>query len=149
MKLAIAHTFDATPDRVFAGLTDPSVLQRTIDGCEKMVKTGEDSYDAHLKIGLAGFKGSYVGRVRMSEKRPPESFTLEIDGKGAPGFLKATVRLRLAAKGAQTELSGEAEATVGGVIAAVGSRLIEAAAKRMTADFFARIAAEITSPRAS
>lgn len=149
MKLAIAQAFDAAPAQVFAALTDPAVLQRSIEGCEKMVKTGEDAYDVHLKVGIAGFKGSYTGKVRMSEKQPPESFTLAIEGKGAPGFLKATVRLRLAAAGARTELTGEADATVGGVIAAVGSRLIEAAAKRMTADFFGRIAAELTSPRAS
>lgn len=149
MKLAIAHTFAAAPARVFAALIDPAVLQRCIDGCEKMVRTGEDAYDVHLKLGLAGFKGSYVGKVRITAKQAPESLTLAIEGKGGPGFVKATATLRLAAAGERTELSGESDATVGGVIAAVGSRLIEAAAKRMQADFFARLDAEITSSRAS
>ena len=149
MKLAISHTFDATPSHVYAALTDPVVLQRCIDGCERMVKTGEDSYDAQLKIGFAGLKGTYSGQVRITEKQPPESLTLAIEGKGAAGFLRATSRIRLAAKGNQTELSGESDATVGGVIAAVGSRLIDAAAKKMMSDFFGRVAAEITSNRAS
>jgi carbon monoxide dehydrogenase subunit G len=75
--------------------------------------------------------------------------TLAIDGSGAPGFVKATAQIRLAAKGEQTELSGEGEGSVGGIVAAVGSRLIEAAAKKMSTDFFTRLAAQLTSSRAS
>ena len=149
MKLAISHTFAAAPAQVFAAITDPAVLQRCIDGCEKMEKTAEDSYTVHLKVGVAGMKGAYGGKVQITEKRPPESMTLALEGKGPPGFVRATAQLKLVAAGDRTELSGEADATVGGLIAAVGSRLIEAAAKKMAADFFARLGAEITGSRAS
>lgn len=149
MKLQISHSFAATPAQVFAALIDPGVLQRCIDGCEKMEKTGEDAYTVHLKVGIAGMKGSYAGKVQITEKRPPEALTLAIDGKGAPGFLKATARMRLAAAGDRTQLSGEADATVGGLIAAIGSRLIEAAAKKMMGEFFAKLETEISGRRAS
>jgi carbon monoxide dehydrogenase subunit G len=149
MKVPLSHAFAATPAQVFAALTDPVSLQRAIDGCEKMVKTGEDAYEAHLKVGLGTIKGNYLGKIRITAKQPPESLTLAIEGNGAPGFVKATAQIRLAAKGDRTELSGEGDGVVGGLIAAVGSRLIEAAAKKMTTDFFTRLAAEITSPRAS
>jgi carbon monoxide dehydrogenase subunit G len=149
MRIPIAHTFSATPAQVFEALIDPAVLQRSIDGCERMEKTGDDSYDVHLKVGVAGMKGSYAGKVRITAKQPPESMTLEVEGKGPPGFIRGKAQLRLTAKGDQTELSGESDATVGGLIAAVGSRLIEMAARKMMADFFARVAGEITSRRAS
>jgi carbon monoxide dehydrogenase subunit G len=149
MKLQISHSFSATPGRVFAAVLDPSVLQRCIDGCEKMEKTGEDTYTVQLKVGIAGLKGSYTGKVQITEKRPPEALTLAIDGKGAPGFLKAIARMQLSAAGDRTQLSGEADATVGGLIAAIGSRLIEAAAKKMMGEFFARLEAEISARRAS
>jgi hypothetical protein len=149
MKLPIAHTFAATPAQVFEALVDPAVLQRCIDGCEKMEKTGDDSYDVHLKVGVAGMKGAYAGKVRITAKQPPESMTLEIEGKGPPGFVRSTAKLRFTAKGDQTELAGESDATVGGLIAAVGSRLIEVAAKKMMAEFFTRVAGEITSRRVS
>lgn len=149
MKVSLSHRFAATPAQVFAALTDPASLQRAIDGCEKMLKTGEDTYEAHLKVGLGSIRGSYLGKIQMTAKQPPESLTLAINGNGATGFVKATAQIRLAAKGDQTELSGEGEGTLGGIIAAVGSRLLEAAAKKMTTDFFTRLAAEITSPRAS
>ena len=76
---------------------DPAVLQKCIEGCEKMEKTGEDSFDAHLKIGVAGIKGSYVGKIRIVEKEPPESFTLQVEGKGGPGWMKGTARIRIRA----------------------------------------------------
>ena len=48
MKLPMSHAFAASPAEVFAAITDPAVLQRCIDGCERMEKTGEDSYTVHL-----------------------------------------------------------------------------------------------------
>jgi len=143
MKLSATYQINAPRDKVFAAITDPAVLQRAIDGCEKMVKTGEDSYDAHLKIGLAGLKGSYVGKIQLKDQKPPDSYTLLIEGKGAPGFVKSTARVRLADKGGQTELHCEAEAQVGGLIAAIGSRLIEATAKKMMDEFFRKFAEQL------
>ncbi len=141
MKLSATQTIAAPRDKVFAAITDPAVLQRCIEGCEKMVKTAEDSYDAHLKLGVAGIKGSYVGKVQLKDMKPPASYTLILEGKGGPGFVKGTARIRLEAKAAQTELQCEADAQVGGVIAAIGSRLIEAVARKMMADFFGKFTA--------
>src|ERR1041385_6517124 len=143
MKLAGLYTLPAPREKVFATITDPAVLQRVIDGCEKMVKTGDDSYDAHLKIGVAGLKGSYVGKVQMKDKHAPESYTLLIEGKGGPGFVKGTAKIQLADKGEQTELHCDADAQVGGLIAAIGSRLIEATAKKMMDEFFRKLGEQL------
>jgi carbon monoxide dehydrogenase subunit G len=143
MKLTGTYRFDVPRERVFSAITDPVILQKVIDGCEKMVKTGENSYDAHLKIGVAGLKGSYVGKVQLQNLRAPESYTLIIEGKGGPGFVKGTAQITLktiagtATEG--TELRCEADAQVGGLIAAIGSRLIEAAAKKMMDEFFRKL----------
>jgi carbon monoxide dehydrogenase subunit G len=144
MKLSGTYQVSAPRDKVYAAITDPVVLQRVIDGCEKMVQTGEDSYDAHLKIGLAGMKGSYVGKIQMKDRKPPESYTLIIEGKGGPGFVKGTARVQLAGKDGQTEIQCDADAQVGGLIAAVGSRLIEAAARRMMDEFFRKFGEQLT-----
>jgi carbon monoxide dehydrogenase subunit G len=72
-----------------------------------------------------------------------------MEGKGAPGFVRTTAKIRLAPSGAGTSLAGEADATVGGILAAVGARLIEAASKKMMADFFGRLDADLTSRRSS
>src|SRR5438093_3191023 len=120
MKLTATYHVSAPREKVFAALIDPAIIQRSIDGCEKMVKTGDDSYDAHLKIGVAGLKGSYVGKVQMKDKQPPAAYTLLIEGKGGPGFVKGTAKIQLTDKGEQTELHCDADAQVGGLIAAIG-----------------------------
>jgi carbon monoxide dehydrogenase subunit G len=136
MKLTATHSLAAPREKVFRAITDPVVLQRVIDGCEKMVQTGEGAYDAHLKIGIAGLKGSYVGKVQLKDLNAPESYTLVIEGKGGPGFVKGTAKIRLTDKAGQTELHCDADAQVGGMIAALGSRLIAPAAKKMMDEFF-------------
>src|SRR5439155_564419 len=82
-----------------------------------------------------GIKGSYVGKLQLKDKKLPESYTLVMEGKGASGFVHSTARIQLVEKDQETELHCEADAQVGGPIAAIGSRLIEAAAKKMTDDF--------------
>ena len=140
MKFSTTQHITAPRAKVYAGITDPVVLQRCIEGCEKLVRTGEDTYDAHLQLGLAGIKGGYVGKLQLTDKKLPESYTLVMEGKGAPGFVRSTARIRLVEKDQETELHCEADAQVGGPIAAIGSRLIEAAAKKMTDDFFKKFA---------
>src|ERR1043166_7131078 len=145
MKLSMAQRIKAPRGKVFAGLTDPAVLQQCIQGCEKLVRTGEDTYDAHLQLGLAGIKGNYVAKLQLTDKHLPESYTLVMEGKGAPGFVRSTARIRLVENKQETDLLCEADAQVGGMIAAIGSRLIESAAKKLTEDFFKNFARAIES----
>ena len=143
MKIRATHEYNAPPEKIFTALVDPAVLQKCIEGCEQMEKTGEDSYDAKLKIGVAGIKGNYTGKVRIAEKKPPESFTLQAEGNGAPGWVKGTAKIQIAPKGEGSALQCDANGQVGGLVAAVGSRLIEAAGKKMLNDFLRKIGEQL------
>jgi hypothetical protein len=140
MKLSWEQDFGAAPGRVFAALLDPGTLKSAIEGCEKLERLAENRYDVVLKLGLAGLKGTYSGNVEVRDARPPEELTIAFEGKGPGGFVRGSARARLAARAEGTRLSAEGEATVGGVLAAVGSRLIEAAARKVVGDFFRRLA---------
>ena len=143
MKLSATYVFEALPEKVFAALIDPAILQKCIEGCEKMEKTGEDAYDANLKVGVAGIKGSYVGKIRIEEKKPPESITLQAEGKGGPGWVKGTARIQISPLGEGSELQCESEGQVGGLIAQVGSRLVEAVGKKMQDEFFRKLGQQL------
>jgi len=143
MKLSLSYPIPAPRDRVFSAITDPLILQRCIEGCEKMVQTGANAYDVHLKIGVAGLKGNYSGKVQLLDVKCPEAYTLILEGKGAPGFVKGAANLQLIDREAQTELRCEADIQVGGMIAAIGSRLIEATARKTMDDFFKKFAAAL------
>jgi carbon monoxide dehydrogenase subunit G len=143
VKLTGTYHVPAPPERVFAALVDPLVLQRCIEGAERLVRTADDRYDVHLRLGIGAIKGAYVGAVRLADKHPPERFTLQVEGKGAPGFVRGSAVIQLAVHEAGTEATCDAEGQVGGPIAAVGSRLIEAAGRKLMDRFFERLSAEV------
>jgi uncharacterized protein len=144
MRLTGAYRVPAPRERVFATLTDPAALQRLIPGCESLVKRDDSVYVARLKAGLGSIKGTYTGEVRMTNVNQPESYTLIVDGRGSGGFAKGTANIRLTAVEAETEVDCSADVTVGGAIAAVGSRLVEVAARRMMDWFFAALLVEVS-----
>ena len=139
MKITLSSTVPAPRERVFAALIDPAILQKCIPGCESLVETGPDTYEATLKIGVAGLKGTYKGKASISNTRPPEALTLGFEGKGGPGFVRGSAAIALSADGTATNVSCEADVQVGGLIAAVGSRLFEATAKKLADDFFRQL----------
>lgn len=144
MKLSATYRIPAPRERVFAALNAPDVLQRLIEGCESFVKRADGGYEARLKVGLGSITGTYIGEARMQDVNPPESYTLIVNGRGGPGFVKGEAKMRLQASGDATDVICVADAQVGGAIVAVGSRLIEVAARRMMDKFFAKLAAEMS-----
>ena len=145
MKLNLVSVIPAERDRVFAALVDPEVLRLAIPGCESLTETGPDEYAATLKIGAAGLKGTYNGKTIVADKVPPEALTLKFEGKGAPGFVRGSSAITLTEQDGSTRVEAVADVQVGGLIAAVGSRLVEAAARKLADDFFRQVAQQLTA----
>ena len=143
MKITTSSVINADRARVFEALTDPAILQRAIPGCESLTAVGPDVYEATLKIGVAGLKGSYKGTASIRDKRPPDALTLSFEGKGAPGFVRGSAAITLAEETGSTRVETVADVQVGGLIAAVGSRLVEATARKLTDDFFRQLSTVI------
>ena len=137
MKISGAATMHAPADKVWTALNDPAVLVRTIPGCEQLEATGPDSYRLTVTAGVASIKGTYTGEVALSEKQEPASFLMTASGAGGPGTVSTSVQVRLAPNGdGGTELSYDADAVIGGMIASVGQRMLVSVAKKMAREFF-------------
>lgn len=143
MKLSGAYQINAPRQKVWDALNNPDVLTKCIPGCEKLERTEADTYTATLKVGVAGIKGNYTGKVSLKDQVPLTSYTLLVEGKGGPGFIKGASKIHLTDKDGGTEIKYEADMQVGGLIAAVGSRMIEGAGKMMAEQFFKALAAEV------
>ena len=143
MKLTTSALIPAARDRVFAALMDPEILRRCIPGCETLTASGPDAYQATLKIGVAGLKGTYGGKAAIRDRQPPDSLTLSFDGKGGPGFVRGSAAIVLSDEGGGTRVTSQADVQVGGLIAAVGSRLVEAASRKLANDFFRQLSVEL------
>lgn len=128
MKLAGDYVFEAPVDEVWSALMDPEVLAAVMPGCEKLEKDG-NVFTGDMNIKVGPVQGKFNGRVELKDVQEPTSYTMIIDGKGVPGFVKATAKITLAPDGTSTKITYDADAQVGGKIASVGQRLIEATSK--------------------
>jgi uncharacterized protein len=143
MKLSGTYQFKAPRQKVWEALNNPDVLSKCIPGCEKLERTDGDNYTAHLKVGVAAIKGSYTGKVSLKDIVPPNSYTLHVEGKGGPGFLKGASKIQIADEDGGTEVKFEADMQIGGLIASVGSRMVEGVGKMLADQFFKALAAQV------
>ena len=142
MKLEGSHQLSASRKRVYESLINPEVLKRCIPGCEKLERTGDNTYAATLRTGVGTIKGLFNGNVRLEDLREPEHFRMVVDGKGSPGFLKGSGDLDLLEEGEGTKVNYSGDIQVGGTIASVGQRMIQGTVKMMATQFFTALAAE-------
>ena len=129
MDVEGSHTFDAPRDVVWPMLLDPEVLAQILPGCEHLEQVGDNRFEGALEIKIGPVQGTFDGIITLSDIVEPESATIVISGEGAPGFVNGTGRLRLEAAGDQSILHYEGDAQIGGRLAAVGQRLIDASTK--------------------
>jgi carbon monoxide dehydrogenase subunit G len=138
---AVLH---ADPERVWAVITDPAVLARTIPGCESLEQVGDDEYKMNVTVGVGAIRGTYAGGVKLSDQQRPTSYVMHASGAGGPGNVRATVRINLQPDTDSTTLTYSADAVVGGPVAGVGQRMMTGVAKRMAGQFFKAIDDELT-----
>jgi uncharacterized protein len=134
----------ADPDRVWAVITDPAVLARTIPGCESLEQVGDDEYRMNVSVGVGAIRGTYAGEVKLTDQQRPTSYVMHASGAGGPGNVRATVRINLEPDTDSTTLTYSADAVVGGPVAGVGQRMMTGVAKRMAGQFFKAIDDELT-----
>jgi uncharacterized protein len=140
MKISGVAIVHGPADQVWAALNDPAVLVATIPGCERLEPTGPDSYRFTVTAGVASIQGTYTGDIALSQQHEPSSFVLTASGAGGPGTVSTSVQVRLTATAdGHTELSYDADAVIGGMIAGVGQRMLSSVAKRMAGEFFTAV----------
>ena len=141
MRIEGRYTVPAPQETVWQHLNDPSVLARSLPGVERLEPDGPDRYRAAIKYKVGAVGGNFSGTVELSEKNPPHSMRLRTSARGVPGFVTGEGSLELVAKGAETEIVYSGELQLGGLLAAIGSRMVESAAKKSIEDFFKSLAA--------
>ncbi len=149
MKISGSSTLEAPVDKVWEAIQDPAVLARCLPGCESLSVIGDDRYAMSVTAGVAAIKGTYAGEVSLSDKVAPTSLTMRASGAGAPGTIDADVKVQLApSAGGGTDLSYDADASVGGAIGGVGQRMLVGVSRKMAGQFFTALDRDIAGPPA-
>lgn len=138
MQLTNQQTLPVGQAQAWEALNDISLLQSAIPGCESITATGENQYEVLVTAAVGPVKAKFKGKLRLENLQPPTSYTLQFEGQGgAAGHGKGSADIRLEAQGPNsTVLHYTANASVGGKLAQIGSRLVDMAAQKMATEFF-------------
>ena len=144
MKIEGSYGIPASRDLVWAKLMDPQALMQALPGCEQFEPDGSGGFNVVMKVGIAAIKGSYQGRVEIADSVPLQSYRMKLEGKGTGGFLKGEGTLALSDSPEGTAINYSGDAQVGGPIAGVGQRLIQAGVRQIVNQFFQSFAKQLS-----
>jgi carbon monoxide dehydrogenase subunit G len=139
MKLEGSYEMTAPRERVWDAFLDPERVRQAIPGCEKLEPLGNDEFRATMKVGVAAVKGTFEGKVRLADKKQPDSYRLAAEGSGAPGFVRADTLITFTDVPNGTKVSYTSDVQVGGLIAGVGQRMLGGVSKMLADQFFNRM----------
>lgn len=139
MEMTGEQRIPASQAATWAALNDPEFLKTCLPGCESFELAGDTEYTVLLTARVGPVSAKFKGRMVISEAKPPHSYALAFEGQGGvAGFAKGSASVQLTPQGAaETLLTYQAKAHVGGKLAQIGSRLVDAAAQKVAGEFFA------------
>jgi carbon monoxide dehydrogenase subunit G len=144
MDMSGERRIHAPRQKVWEALNDPEILKASIPGCDSMERLGENELKATASIKIGPISAKFAGKVTLADIDPPNGYTISGEGQGGvAGFAKGGASVRLTDIDGGTLLTYDVKAQVGGKIAQLGARLIDASAKQMAETFFDRFSARL------
>jgi uncharacterized protein len=150
MEMTGEFRIPAPRERVWQALNDPEILKQAIPGCQTIEKVSDTEFVAKVVAKVGPVKATFGGKVNLTDLDPPNAYTISGEGTGGvAGFAKGSAKVHLDADGSEaTVLHYEVQAHVGGKLAQIGSRLVDATSRKMADDFFAHFAAVVAPEQA-
>ena len=149
MDMTGEERIGASRETVWAALNDIDVLKQCIPGCQSLERQSDTDLAAKVKLQIGPVSATFSGKVKLSDLDPPNGYRIAGEGSGgAAGFAKGGAVVQLLDDGAGTLLRYEAKADVGGKLAQLGGRLIDATARKLAGDFFRTFATVVAPPPA-
>lgn len=145
MDITGEYTINAPREVVWHALNDPEVLKRTIPGCKELDQRSPTDLAAKVALKIGPISATFNGTVTLENLDPPSSYDIVGSGQGgAAGFAKGRARVELTEVDADTtKLAYTAKAEVGGKLATLGGRLIQATSNKLAGEFFGAFVKEL------
>jgi carbon monoxide dehydrogenase subunit G len=137
MKVEGQHHFKGSPAQIWDLFRDTEVMAAALPGTRKMEYLGDNKYEAVMNVRVGPVAGEFSGSLVISNEDYPKSYTMTVEGRGKPGFMKGSGDVILEDSGAEgTLMKYTGEVQVGGRLAAVGQRLIDTVSKSIISQAF-------------
>ena len=147
MELKGERSLPVDRETAWKELNDVEALKAAVPGCETLAATGDGEYEVAVNAAIGPVKALFKGKMKISDAVPPQSYAISFDlHAGLSGFARGQANVSLHEAGLrETRMVYDVKSTVGGKIALVGSRLVDAAAATMSERFFTTFAAQLAS----
>ena len=140
------YPLPGTPAVIWDLLMDPDVLAKAMPGTRTLQRVAPDRYEGIMRVGIGPITAAeFELSIVLTDVRQPESYAMQIDGKGRFGFTRGVARVELIPDGAGSVMRYSADLQVGGKIAALGQRLLESVSKLLTRQGLEALNQELTS----
>lgn len=149
MEMNGEQRIPATQQQTWEGLNDPEVLKACVPGCDAIDKLSDTDYQVLMTARIGPVSAKFKGKLTLSDLEPPRAYSIAFEGQGGvAGFGKGSAKVELEPEGEETLLRYAVKASVGGKLAQIGSRLVDAAAKKIANDFFTAFNEKMASQHA-
>jgi len=137
MEMTGEQLIPASQQDTWNALNDPEILKACVPGCEAIDPVAQNEFQVAMVARVGPVSAKFKGKLSLSDLDPPNSYSIAFEGQGgAAGFGKGSARVTLAPQEGGTRLGYTVNASVGGKLAQIGSRLVDAAARKIADDFF-------------
>lgn len=146
MTLNGTYTVNAPAQTVWNMLMDPDTLARVTPGITSLERIDADNFKAVAEVKFGPVGGAFSGNLKISDRKEPEHFTIEIQQNSKIGNANAVVHLNMKALSAsQTEVSFEGDVKLSGMLATMGGRVVTPVANLLSKQFFEALEKEVAA----
>lgn len=126
-------TFRAPRRSVWTLLQDPAVLVKAMPGAQKLVATGDGTYEGTVRIGVGPVTAAqWTLSVALHDREEPARYMMKVDTKGPLGFTRGSASVELEEGEQSTTMRYRADLQIGGKVAGIGQRLLDQVARQLT-----------------
>jgi len=137
MQIKDSFVINAPQDKVWNFLFDIPKLGECVPGIESVEVVDDKTYRGKLVVKVGPIKSSFNGTVILTEVDAPNRIAGNVEGddKSSASSVKASFTGTLKTVDSGTEAAFEVEANLRGRLAQFGGPVINATAKKLTAEF--------------
>ncbi|MEM0079419.1 MAG: carbon monoxide dehydrogenase subunit G [Nitrososphaerota archaeon] len=131
-------------DKVWTYISNPKKVAICIPGFKSLEIISEEEFIAKIELGIGWIKGDFDFVIRVKEQSPPSYAVLSGHGSGVGSTIDVDLSISLNEnREGETTLLWEANVRVGGLLAAIGQRVLKSVAEKIATQLLENVKMEL------